>query len=168
MNKEESGDIEENQGNNAESGSSDTSDDKKIGGNSKETNDKNVSETKTIQSNQSDQSNQDTQDKEILIIIDQTEKPTTGNSFDFFVNKAPEGYNLVEMQWLSEHSVVKNTIQEAVEHGSNGEDGFYISGNGQYSGFIYPDNLKGEKGKVLFLFRDEHGNELTWEKEITL
>lgn len=106
--------------------------------------------------------------KEILIVIDQTKKPSTGNSFDFFVNKVPEGYSLVEMQWVSGNSDVKNTIQEAIEHGNNGEDGFYISGNGQFSGFIYSNELKGETGKVIFIFQNDQGNELTWEKEIIL
>ncbi|PYY25665.1 hypothetical protein [Paenibacillus illinoisensis] len=111
---------------------------------------------------------QGTTENEILIIIDQTEKPTTGNSFDFSIKKAPKGYSLTEMHWLSKQSEIKNTVQEAIEHGQNGEDGFYISGNGQYSGFIYSDNMKGEQGQVVFYFGDEEGNELTWKKYLTL
>ncbi|WP_029192623.1 hypothetical protein [Paenibacillus harenae] len=107
-------------------------------------------------------------DEEILMIIDQTPKPIEGNSFDFIVNKLPEGYALAEMQWISDKSQVKNTVQEAVEHGGNGEDGFYISGDGQFMGFFYPDSMKGEEGQVIFIFRNEHGKELTWKKSISL
>lgn len=107
-------------------------------------------------------------DQQILIVIDQTPKPITGNSFDFGVTKLPEGYSLSEMEWKSDKTEIKSTFQEAIEHGQNGEDGFYISGNGQFSGFIYPDEMKGEEGQVLFRFIDEQGHELTWEKKLTL
>lgn len=107
-------------------------------------------------------------DKEILIIIDQTLKPIEGNSFDFVVNQRPEGFALAEMQWVSKDNTIVNSLQEAIEHGGNGEDGFYISGNGQFMGFFYPDTMKGEKGQVVFLFKDAGGKELTWKKEITL
>ncbi|MBW7455226.1 hypothetical protein K0U00_14465 [Paenibacillus sepulcri] len=107
-------------------------------------------------------------DKEILIIIDQTPKPIEGNSFDFVVNKLPEGYSLSQIQWVSEKNQITNTIAEAIEHGQNGEDGFYISGDGQFSGFFYPDTMKGEEGEVSFLFKDDQGQELTWKKKITL
>jgi hypothetical protein len=107
-------------------------------------------------------------DQQILIVIDQTPKPITGNSFDFGVTKLPEGYSLSEMEWKSDKTEIKSTFQEAIEHGQTGEDGFYISGNGQFSGFIYPDGMKGEEGQVLFRFIDEQGHELTWEKTLTL
>lgn len=107
-------------------------------------------------------------DQQILIVIDQTPKPITGNSFDFGVTKLPEGYSLSEMEWKSDKTEIKSTVQEAIEHGQTGEDGFYISGNGQFSGFIYPDGMKSEEGQVLFRFIDEQGHELTWEKTLTL
>ncbi|MFF2886376.1 hypothetical protein [Paenibacillus sp. NPDC057967] len=107
-------------------------------------------------------------DQEILIVIDQTDKPIEGNMFDFAVNKVPEGFQLKTMEWKSDKSHIKNTVAEAAEHGGNGEDGFYISGNGQFSGFIYPDSIKGETGQVIFTFANEKGQELTWKKEITL
>lgn len=107
-------------------------------------------------------------DKEILIIIDQTEKPIEGNSFDFAVKQLPEGFMLAEIQWVSKENLIVNSVQEAIEHGGNGEDGFYISGDGQFSGFFYPDAMKDEKGQVVFLFKNEQGKELTWKKEITL
>jgi hypothetical protein len=75
---------------------------------------------------------------------------------------------MTEMQWLSDKSKIVNTVQEAAQHGGNGEDGFYISGDGQFSGFFYPDTMKGEKGQVIFLFKNDEGKELTWKKEITL
>ncbi|WP_127498988.1 hypothetical protein [Paenibacillus glycanilyticus] len=106
--------------------------------------------------------------EEILIIIDQTEKPIEGNSFDFVVNKRPEGYMLSKMEWKSGKTSIVNTTQEAIEHGGNGEDGFYISGDGQFMGFFYPDDLKGQKGDVSFTFVNDAGNELTWKKTITL
>jgi len=115
-----------------------------------------------------DQGNNAASDEEILIIIDQTEKPSEGNSFDIGVNKLPEGYALAEMQWVSKGNLIVNSVQEAIEHGANGEDGFYISGNGQYMGFIFPDTMKGEQGTVVFLFTDSQGKELTWKKQITL
>jgi len=107
-------------------------------------------------------------DNEILIIIDQTPKPIEGNCFDFAVNKIPEGFALAEMQWISKDNLIVNSVQDAIQHGANGEDGFYISGNGQFSGFFYSDKMKGDKGQVVFLFKDAHGKELTWKKEITL
>ncbi|QAY65779.1 hypothetical protein [Paenibacillus protaetiae] len=105
---------------------------------------------------------------EILIIIDQTPKPIEGNSFDFTVNKRPDGYALSEMQWISETTTIVNTTAEAVQHGQNGEDGFYISGDGQFTGFFYPDSMKGEKGEVVFVFKNSDNQELTWKKTITL
>ncbi|OME96402.1 MULTISPECIES: hypothetical protein [Paenibacillus] len=107
-------------------------------------------------------------DQQILIVIDQTPKPITGSSFDFAVKQVPEGYSLSEMQWKSDTTEIKSTWQEAIEHGQTGEDGFYFSGNGQFSGFIYPDEMKGEEGQVMFRFIDEQGHELTWEKKLTL
>jgi hypothetical protein len=106
-------------------------------------------------------------DKEILITIDQTAKPSGGNSFDFFVNQVPEGYSLTEMQWISGKNKIVNTTAEAIKHGENGEDGFYITGK-QYSGFIYSDTMKGEEGQVVFVFKDDQGKELSWKKKVTL
>lgn len=123
----------------------------------------NENETKT----ESNQSKQVTED-EILIVIDQTAKPIEGNSFDFVIKEVPEGFSFTEMQWISNKSQVINTVQEAIEHGASGEEGFYISGNGEYSGFFYSDAMKGEEGKVIFIFKDDQGKELTWEKTITL
>lgn len=107
-------------------------------------------------------------DEEILIVIDQTEKPIEGNAFDFSVTQRPEGFSLAEMQWISPENLIVNSVQEAIEHGANGEDGFYISGNGQFMGFFYSDTMKGEVGQVVFLFKNDEGEELTWKKEITL
>lgn len=107
-------------------------------------------------------------ENEILIIIDQTPKPIEGNSFDFVVKQVPEGFALAEIQWISKDNLIVNSVQDAIEHGANGEDGFYISGDGQFSGFIYPDTMKGEEGQVVFLFKDSKGNELTWKKKLTL
>lgn len=107
-------------------------------------------------------------DTEILIIIDQTPKPITGKSFDFVVKQIPEGYALAEMQWESGQTRIVNSVQEAIEHGGNGEDGFYMSGDGQFSGFFYPDDMKGQEGRVTFLFKNEQGHELAWSKQLTL
>ncbi|ACT01746.1 hypothetical protein Pjdr2_3101 [Paenibacillus sp. JDR-2] len=106
--------------------------------------------------------------EEILIIIDQTEKPIEGNSFDFVVNKRPEGYMLSKMEWKSGKTNIVNSTQEAIEHGGNGDDGFYISGDGQFMGFFYPDDLKDQKGDAKFTFVNDAGKELTWKKTITL
>ena len=65
------------------------------------------------------------------------------------------------------HKIV-DTVQEMIEHGANGGGGFYISGNGQFMGFFYADAMKGEKGEVSFLFKNDQGKELTWKKELTL
>jgi hypothetical protein len=107
-------------------------------------------------------------DEEILIIIDQSPKPIEGNSFDFAVDKLPEGFALAEMQWISKDNSIVNSVQDAIQHGADGEDGFYISGNGQFMGFIYPDTMKGEEGQVIFLFKNAEGKELTWKKTLTL
>lgn len=107
--------------------------------------------------------------EEILIDIDQTPKPIENKgSFDFQVKQVPEGYRLQEMQWSSENNNTVNTFEEAIEHGQTGEDGFYISGDGQFMGFFYPEELKGEAGKATFVFVNEEDQELTWEQEFTL
>ncbi|ANS76862.1 hypothetical protein AWM70_21635 [Paenibacillus yonginensis] len=106
---------------------------------------------------------------EILIIIDQTPKPTAEvRSFDFSIQKVPEGYTLQEMQWVSDKNNISNTPQEALQNGQTGADGFYISGDGQFSGFFYPEDMKGEKGQVIFQFQNDQGQELSWKKEIEL
>lgn len=105
---------------------------------------------------------------DIDILIDQSPKPIEGNSFDFGVKARPEGYALAEMRWVSEQTAITNTIAEAIEHGGNGEDGFYISGNGQMMGFIYPDEMKGEQGEASFVFENEEGKQLIWKKALTL
>lgn len=107
-------------------------------------------------------------EQKIEVIIDQTEKPIEGNSFDFTVKQLPKGFSLVEMQWVSKQNLIINSVGEAIEHGASGGDGFYISGNGQFSGFFYPYVMKGEKGKLVLTFKDEQDKVLTWEKEITL
>ncbi|MDG0793624.1 hypothetical protein OMP38_24435 [Cohnella ginsengisoli] len=107
-------------------------------------------------------------DQKILIVIDQTEKPIEGNSFDFAVKQVPSGYALSEMSWTSGDTKIVNTLQDAIAHGGNGEDGFYISGDGQFMGFFYPDELKGQEGEVSFLFKDDNGQEKRWTKKIKL
>ncbi|GEC88666.1 MULTISPECIES: hypothetical protein [Brevibacillus] len=111
------------------------------------------------------------QEKEILVVVDQEPKPIEGNSFDFFIEQLPAGYSLASMQWKSEKTDIVNTIEQAIKNdteGIPGGNGFYISGNGQFTGFFYKDELKGEKGKLILVFRNEQGNEKTWEKELTL
>lgn len=107
-------------------------------------------------------------DQKILIVIDQTEKPIEGNSFDFVVKQVPTGYALSEMSWTSGDTKIVNTLADAIAHGGNGEDGFYISGDGQFMGFFYPDELKGQEGEVSFSFKDDQGNEKSWTKKIKL
>ncbi|MFC3747165.1 hypothetical protein [Paenibacillus sp. GCM10012306] len=116
----------------------------------------------------SDNGNNGVTEKQILIVIDQTPKPIEGNSFDFSVKQRPEGYALSQMEWKSDKHDIVNTLQEAVEHGQSGGDGFYISGDGQFMGFIYPDEMKKEQGEVKFTFKNDQGQELTWKKTITL
>ncbi|WP_315371444.1 hypothetical protein [Paenibacillus xylanexedens] len=106
--------------------------------------------------------------EQIDIVIDQSEKPSEGNSFDFGIKQVPKGYTLTEMRWTSNTVTIVNSLQEAIEHGGNGEEGFYFSGNGQFSGFIYSDEMKGERGKATFVFTNDEGNEIMSEKEITL
>ncbi|MGE6576859.1 hypothetical protein ACQKFM_18230 [Paenibacillus xylanexedens] len=106
--------------------------------------------------------------EQIDIVIDQSKKPSEGNSFDFGIKQVPKGYTLTEMRWTSNTVTIVNSLQEAIEHGGNGEDGFYFSGNGQFSGFIYSDEMKGERGKATFVFTNDEGNEIMSEKEITL
>lgn len=106
--------------------------------------------------------------EKIDIVIDQSEKPSEGNSFDFGIKQVPKGYTLTEMRWTSNTVTIVNSLQEAIEHGGNGEEGFYFSGNGQFSGFIYSDEMKGERGKATFVFTNDEGNEIMSEKEITL
>ncbi|WP_433922225.1 hypothetical protein [Paenibacillus taichungensis] len=105
---------------------------------------------------------------QVMIVIDQTDKPSEGNSFDFAIKQIPEGYALSEMRWTSNTVTIVNSYKEAIEHGANGKEGFYISGDGQFSGFIYSDEMKGERGKATFVFTNEEGKEVTSEKEIKL
>ncbi|MBU5353030.1 hypothetical protein ACN9MH_28700 [Paenibacillus silvae] len=114
------------------------------------------------------QSEAEASSDEIRIVIDQSNKPMKGNSFDFAIKQVPKGYTLTEMRWTSNTVTIVNSLEEAIEHGKNGEDGFYFSGNGQYSGFIYSDEMKGERGKAIFVFNNEKGNVLMSEKEIRL
>ncbi|MFC9710674.1 hypothetical protein ACFTRD_21235 [Paenibacillus sp. NPDC056933] len=107
-------------------------------------------------------------EEQVTIVIDQTDKPSKGNSFDFAIKQIPEGYALSEMRWMSNMVTIVNSYKEAIEHGANGKEGFYISGDGQFSGFIYSDDMKGERGKATFVFTNEEGNEVTSEKEIKL
>ncbi|MED1780892.1 hypothetical protein P4V43_03525 [Brevibacillus fortis] len=111
------------------------------------------------------------QEKEILVVVDQEPKPIEGNSFDFFIEQVPAGYSLTSMQWKSEKTDIVSTIEQAIKNdteGIPGGNGFYISGNGQFTGFFYKDELKGEKGKLILVFQNEQGKEKTWEKELTL
>lgn len=136
---------------------------------STKTNNESATDTVNTQPIETADGNESTNTNEqISITIDQTPKPIEGNSFDFAVSKVPEGYALAEMQWISKESSVINSVQEAIEHGANGEDGFYISGNGQFSGFFYSDAMKGEEGEVVVIFKNEQGDELTWKKNIIL
>ncbi|WP_232436802.1 hypothetical protein [Paenibacillus senegalimassiliensis] len=161
-------------GNNSQAGTTDP-------GNQPEANATNQNQTGTADNNNSDSSNNELTDpvdstpennnpsEEILIDIDQTPKPIENKgSFDFQVKQLPEGYRLQEMQWSSESNNTVNTFEEAIEHGQTGEDGFYISGDGQFMGFFYPEEMKGEAGKATFVFVNEENQELTWEQEITL
>ncbi len=110
--------------------------------------------------------------KEILIVIDQTEKPIeNAGMFNFSIQHLPKGYRLDKMSWTGEGKPVINTYQQAIENGGTGgpESGsFYISGDGQFSGFSYPESRKGEQGTVAFMFVNDAGSELKWEKKITL
>ncbi|REE91668.1 hypothetical protein A8990_104176 [Paenibacillus taihuensis] len=136
--------------------------------NSSSSNAGNAEESTTPDNNAASNAAGDNANEDILIIIDQTEKPIEGNSFDFVVNKRPEGYTLSKMEWKSGNTRIVNTTQEAIKHGGNGDDGFYISGDGQFMGFFYPDELKDQKGDVTFTFVNDAGKELTWTKTITL
>ncbi|NOJ73521.1 hypothetical protein HMI46_23660 [Paenibacillus alvei] len=105
----------------------------------------------------------------ILVIVDQTKYPGQPEQhFYFQVEQIPKGYSLAEMRWKSDKTTVINTTEQAIEHGANGEDGFYISGNGQFSGFIYDEKRKGETGEVTFVFRNDSGKERTWTTKLTL
>ncbi|MCG7406886.1 hypothetical protein MH117_05595 [Paenibacillus sp. ACRRX] len=107
--------------------------------------------------------------KPVLIAIDQTLQPGFyGNSFTFQIEQIPKGYMLAEMQWISLKSRVVNSLQDAINHGGNGKFGFYISGDGQFSGFTYPNKMKDQQGQIIFIFHDDHNNKLTWKKKIIL
>ncbi|MFS0872598.1 hypothetical protein [Paenibacillus xylanilyticus] len=107
-------------------------------------------------------------DKPITISIDQSDKPTENKSFNFSVNQVPEGYTLSELRWTSNQITIVNTPAEAIQHGGDGKEGFYISGNGQFSGFKYTDEMKGERGKITLVYENEAGQEIMAEKEVEL
>ncbi len=110
--------------------------------------------------------------KDILIIIDQTEKPIeNAGMFNFSIQHLPEGYRLEKMSWTGKGKAIINTYEQAIENGGMGgakNGSFYISGDGQFSGFSYPESRKGEQGVVAFTFVNDAGHELKWEKQIVL
>lgn len=109
------------------------------------------------------------QDTPILVVVDQTTYPgQSEHHFYFQVEQLPKGFALAEMSWKSEKTDIINTTKQAYEHGGNGEDGFYISGDRQFSGFIYDEQLKGENGEVTFVFHNAAGEERTWKKKLLL
>ena len=112
--------------------------------------------------------NPETEDSQILVVLDQTEMPIESGGLTFSFKKIPEGYALSEMQWHGEGDPIVTTYEKARENGASGEDGFYVSGDGQFSGFLYPNARKGEQGEISFVFSDDAGQEATWTKEITL
>ncbi|MFD1887790.1 hypothetical protein [Paenibacillus wenxiniae] len=109
---------------------------------------------------------------DILIIIDQTEKPIEdAGMFNFSIQHLPKGYRLDKMSWTGKGKEIVNTYKQAIENGGTGgpEDGsFYISGDGQFSGFSYPESRKGEQGTVAFTFVNDAEHEIKWEKKLTL
>lgn len=111
---------------------------------------------------------QGAEDSQILVVLDQTEMPIESGGLTFSFKKIPEGYALSEMHWHGEGDPIVTTYEQARENGASGEDGFYISGDGQFSGFLYPNARKGEQGEISFVFSDDAGQEATWTKEITL
>ncbi|MGG4454579.1 hypothetical protein [Brevibacillus porteri] len=114
---------------------------------------------------------QEQQEKEILVVVDQEPKPIEGNSFDFFIEQRPADYSLASMQWKSEKTDIVTTTEQAIKNdteGIPGENRFVIGGSMPLYSFYYKDELKGEKGKLILVFRNEQGNEKTWEKELTL
>ncbi len=111
---------------------------------------------------------QKTEDSQVLVVLDQTEMPIESGGLTFSFKKIPEGYALSEMQWKGEREAIVTTYEQARENGASGGEGFYISGDGQFSGFLYPNIQKGEAGEISFLFANDVGQEVTWSKEITL
>ncbi|MBH5318297.1 hypothetical protein I6N90_10795 [Paenibacillus sp. GSMTC-2017] len=110
--------------------------------------------------------------KEIVIGVDQEpQEGSSGNMFYFFVENLPPKYYLKELRWKSKTSDIVDTWEDAINNGAglgNDDYGFYISGNGQFSGFIYEDSMKEEKGEFSIVFRDEQQNEVIWKKSLTL
>ncbi|MFS0784581.1 hypothetical protein [Bacillus sp. 1P06AnD] len=126
-----------------------------------------------IDTEEKSESGQSSPDKEnsstsnqLFMIIDQTQIEPP-NHFYFSVKKAPEGYRLYNMAWKGKHPV-SNTFDEAVENGRTGDNGFYFSGDRQFSGFFYDEKEKGDKGEVQFTFKNDQGKILIWKHAITL
>lgn len=123
-------------------------------------------------SDPSSDSNSAASSKDILIIIDQTEKPIeNAGMFNFSIQHLPEGYRLDKMSWTGKGKAIVNTYEQAIENGGTGgpkNGSFYISGDGQFSGFFYPESRKGEQGVVAFTFVNDAGHELKWKKQIVL
>src|SRR5690606_42060675 len=72
----------------------------------------------------------DVSNEELLIIIDQTEKPIEGEkgSVDIVVKKRPEGYALMKLEWSAANHEVEHSLKEAIQHGGERWDGSYICG----------------------------------------
>lgn len=110
-------------------------------------------------------------DQEILIVIDQEPLPLVENNFSFSIVQVPEGYSLSSIQWLSDKHHITNTIDEILANGAGESDdkyGFSIGGSGNFSSFVYPAAWKGEKGTVIFTFKNEQGDPKTWKKQVVL
>lgn len=97
-----------------------------------------------------------------------TDSDSATRSFQFFFGKTPAGYSLSRMEWKTKTSSVQNSYEQAKENGENGNLGFYISGNGQFSGYFYEKKSSGEKGTLILTFKDSKGKSLTWQKGLTL
>ncbi|MEJ8306206.1 hypothetical protein [Saccharibacillus sacchari] len=108
------------------------------------------------------------EDSQILVVLDQTEMPIENGGLTFSFKKIPEGYALREMLWKGKGDPVVATYEQARENGASGGDGFYISGDGQYSGFLYANERKGEEGEISFVFVNDNDQRLTWAKRIVL
>ncbi|CAM3454555.1 MULTISPECIES: hypothetical protein [Saccharibacillus] len=108
------------------------------------------------------------EEAQILVVLDQGDMPIEIGGLTFGFKRIPEGYALQAMKWQGKGDPVVSTFEEAVEKGRSGGEGFYISGDGQYSGFLYPNTQKGEQGEISFSFANDAGQEISWTKSLTL
>jgi hypothetical protein len=83
-----------------------------------------------------------------------------GSFFTFAIKDVPDGYPLVELEWVPVVGpAVVNTLPQVEAHGSSGgsEPCFRVSADGKTWSFAYTPLLKGQSGVLSLICQDSDG-----------